>query len=65
MDEIIEGAVGALHILARDPQNRLIIRSHHCIPIIIQVSIYTFCILVPIPVYLIPILSSCTALLII
>jgi len=28
MDEIIEGAVGALHILARDPQNRLIISSN-------------------------------------
>ena len=37
MDEIIEGAVGALHILARDPQNRMIIRSHHCIPLIVQV----------------------------
>ena len=40
MDEIIEGAVGALHILARDPQNRMIIRSHHCIPLIVQV-LYT------------------------
>ena len=37
MDEIIEGAVGGLHILARDPQNRMIIRSHHCIPLIVQV----------------------------
>ena len=42
MDEIIEGTVGALHILARDPQNRHVIRSHHCIPIIIQVCIYSF-----------------------
>ena len=40
MDEIIEGAVGALHILARDTQNRMIIRSHHCIPLIVQV-LYT------------------------
>lgn len=45
MEEIIEGAVGALHILARDPQNRLILRSHHCIPLIIQVCIY-----IPVPV---------------
>ena len=40
MDEIIEGAVGALHILARDPQNRMNIRSHHCIPLIVQVYIH-------------------------
>ena len=37
MDEIIEGTVGSLHILARDHQNRHIIRSHHCIALIIQV----------------------------
>lgn len=37
MDEIIEGTVGSLHILARDHQNRHIIRSHHCIPLIVQV----------------------------
>ena len=42
MDEIIEGAVGALHILARDPQNRHVIRSHHCIAIIVQVCAYSF-----------------------
>ena len=40
MDEIIEGAVGALHILARDAQGRMIIRSHHCIPLIVQVYIH-------------------------
>ena len=37
MDEIIEGTVGSLHILARDYQNRRIIRSHHCIPLIVKV----------------------------
>lgn len=62
MDEIIEGAVGALHILARDPQNRLIIRSHHCIPIIVQVHI--ICIMHS-SSYPIPVLSSFIALLII
>ncbi|XP_065888120.1 catenin beta-1-like isoform X2 [Dysidea avara] len=36
MDEIIEGTVGSLHILARDYQNRRIIRSHHCIPLIVK-----------------------------
>ena len=40
MDEIIEGTVGSLHILARDYQNRHIIRSHHCIPLIVQVRKY-------------------------
>ena len=47
MDEIMEGAVGALHILARDPQNRHIIRSHHCIPLIIQVCT---CLHIPVPI---------------
>jgi len=37
MDEIIEGTVGSIHILARDHQNRHIIRSHHCISLIVQV----------------------------
>ncbi|XP_065207079.1 armadillo segment polarity protein-like [Planococcus citri] len=36
MEEIIEGAVGALHILARDSMNRAIIRSHSVIPIFVQ-----------------------------
>ena len=47
MDEIIEGTVGALHILARDPQNRHIIRSNQCIPIIVQVCMYNFAFRLP------------------
>ncbi|CAG0915640.1 unnamed protein product [Notodromas monacha] len=35
MEEIIEGTVGALHILARDPHNRAIIRGHSVIPIFV------------------------------
>lgn len=33
MEEIIEGAVGALYILARDPNNRAVIRSQQVYPI--------------------------------
>lgn len=36
MEEIVEGAVGALHILARESHNRTIIRSQHVIPIFVQ-----------------------------
>lgn len=36
MEEIIEGAVGALHILARESTNRAIIRSRNVIPIFVQ-----------------------------
>ena len=35
MEEIVEGTVGALHILARDPHNRAIIRGHSIIPIFV------------------------------
>ncbi len=35
MEEIVEGTVGALHILARDPHNRAIIRGHSVIPIFV------------------------------
>lgn len=34
MEEIIEGTVGALHVLARDPTNRMLIRQQ--IPIFVQ-----------------------------
>lgn len=32
----MEGTVGALHILARDPHNRAIVRSQNVIPIFVQ-----------------------------
>lgn len=38
MDDIVEGTVGALHILSREPHNRAVIRSLHCIPLFVQVS---------------------------
>lgn len=37
MEEIVEGTVGALHILARESHNRVIIRSQNVIPIFVQV----------------------------
>lgn len=36
MDEIVEGTVGALHTLAKDPHNRAVIRSLNLIPIFVQ-----------------------------
>lgn len=36
MEEIIEGTVGALHILARESHNRAIIRQQMVIPIFVQ-----------------------------
>ncbi|KAK0178918.1 hypothetical protein PV327_007758 [Microctonus hyperodae] len=36
MEEIVEGTVGALHILARESHNRTIIRSQNVIPIFVQ-----------------------------
>lgn len=38
MDDIVEGTVGALHILSREAHNRAVIRSLHCIPLFVQVS---------------------------
>jgi hypothetical protein len=40
MEEIVEGCVGALHILARDPYNRAMIRGLQCIPVFVQVGKY-------------------------
>lgn len=37
MEEIVEGAVGALHILARESHNRAVIRGLSVIPIFVQV----------------------------
>lgn len=42
MEEIVEGTVGALHILARESHNRAIIRGLNVIPIFVQVGLYHF-----------------------
>lgn len=36
MEEIVEGTVGALHILARESHNRALIRQQMVIPIFVQ-----------------------------
>lgn len=36
MEEIVEGTVGALHILAREANNRAVIRGLNCIPLFVQ-----------------------------
>jgi len=42
MEEILEGTVGALHILCREAHNRAVIRSLNCIPLFVQVFIANF-----------------------
>ena len=39
MEDIVEGTVGALHILSREPNNRAVIRSLNVIPLFVQVSL--------------------------
>lgn len=36
MEEIVEGTVGALHILAREVHNKILIRQQNVIPIFVQ-----------------------------
>ncbi|XP_050419092.1 catenin beta [Patella vulgata] len=36
MEDIVEGTGGALHILAREPHNRAVIRGLNCIPLFVQ-----------------------------
>lgn len=38
MEDIVEGTVGALHILAREGHNRAVIRGLSCIPLFVQVN---------------------------
>ena len=38
MEEIVEGTVGALHILAREAHNRAVVRGLNCIPLFVQVT---------------------------
>lgn len=37
MDEVLEGSVGTLHIMAHEQQSRSIITGLGCIPLLIQV----------------------------
>ena len=39
MEEIVEGCTGALHILARDIHNRIVIRGLNTIPLFVQVCL--------------------------
>ena len=39
MDEIVEGTVGTLHILAREAQSRSSIRAMKCMPLFVQVRL--------------------------
>jgi catenin beta 1 len=39
MEDIVEGTVGALHILAREGHNRAVIRGLSCIPLFVQVCL--------------------------
>lgn len=38
MNEVVECSTAALHLLARDPYNRLIMRQLNVIPMFVQVS---------------------------
>lgn len=40
MEEIVEGTVGALHILSKDEFNRQLIRQQNVIPIFVQLLCY-------------------------
>ena len=37
MDEVVDVCVGSLHLIARDPNSRLILRQLNSIPLFIQV----------------------------
>ena len=39
MDEIVDMCVGSLHLMARDPNNRNILKQLNSIPLFIQVSL--------------------------
>lgn len=43
MEEIVEGCTGALHILARDVHNRIVIRGLNTIPLFVQVRWLQVC----------------------
>ena len=39
MDEIVDMCVGSLHLMARDPNNRIILKQLNSIPLFVQVSL--------------------------
>ena len=40
MEEIVEGTVGALHILSKEEYNRQLIRQQNVIPVFVQLLFY-------------------------
>lgn len=42
MDEIVDMCVGSIHLMARDPNNRVILRQLNSIPLFVQVATFTF-----------------------
>ena len=42
MDDILEACVSALHIIAKDQQNRMVIRDLDCIPLFVRVSLFFY-----------------------
>lgn len=40
MNEVVECSTAALHLLAKDPYNRLIMRQLNVIPMFVQVCMY-------------------------
>lgn len=47
MEEIVEGCTGALHILARDVHNRIVIRGLNTIPLFVQVHVVQIMLMLP------------------
>ena len=43
MDEIVELAVGAFHLIAKDLSSRSKMRQLNCIPIFVQVILFILC----------------------
>ena len=39
MDEIVDMCVGSLHLMAKDPHNRAMLRQYNCIPLFVQVRV--------------------------
>ena len=42
MDEIVDMCVGSLHLMARDPNNRVVLRQLNAIPLFVQVCIINY-----------------------
>ena len=39
MDEIVDMCVGSLHLMAKDPNNRMVLRQCNSIPLFVQVGV--------------------------